>query len=307
MPAYELMSLSPNPGQTDLMSGDGTGAYLRYGSDDRVEGMPCSVTSTSGLRCDAGLTCRELCPGDRTSGRCVELCNTRSALSCTTSPARPRCLAGPEGDTIGYCGGPGLACRSLNSVVRLETVHDVTRARISGDDIDDALIVGSGSAVPGVGMGGSVRIAYGGPHNLTRLDDLDPETRRTTFVDLFASRLPGSDAALGPRTVEVGDFNGDGVSDLAVIYVLTEELRVWLGGNNLVAGEIGPRPGTSSGGRVRLNDCEGSCPSSSRCFPFSQFAVADLDADGRSDIIAMCDPDVVGLAPSLLWFSPSAE
>jgi len=309
MPAYEMISLGGPPASftgpnVDLLMGDGTGAYVRYASEDRVEGLPCSTTSTVNDPCEGGLTCRELCPGDRSSGRCVELCNLASSTVCKTSPLRSKCLPKDPGGDIGYCGGPGLACRSLNSVWRLTTIHDVAKGLLNGDDVEDAIAVGAGSPVPSSGSGGSVRIMYGSSTDLTKIDDLSADLRAASFVELTARRLSASEDAQSPRGVELGDFNGDDILDIAAIYTSSEEIRIWLGGVNLVPGEIGQAPGSAVGGRVKLNECADTCPSRSRCFPFQRFAVADLDADGKAEVIAVCVPDVDGPKPTLKWFTP---
>ncbi|MCC7386873.1 MAG: VCBS repeat-containing protein, partial [Deltaproteobacteria bacterium] len=196
----------------------------------------------------------------------------------------------------GYCGGPAMGCSQPRSVWRLVTIHDVTKGRLTGGRYQDAIAVGAGSPVPGFTGSGLVRVMFGSDTDLTQLDSLPAAVRNAAQVDLFARHVPVEPS--GPRSAEVADFNGDGIDDLAVLYTGTEEVRVWLGGRNKGPGEIQ--------GRVALNKCGMACTAEKRCLPHPSFAVADLDRDGRSEILVICVPET-GLPPRLLGFKPTLE
>lgn len=321
MPAFDFVRLGgtplssdPDARNVDLLMGDGTGAYVRYAAEPRIEAQPCSVsTSSAAYPCPAGLTCVELCANSPASARCVEPCVYEDAGKCSTSPDRPDCVTfdvrvQPSGSVVptgpGYCGRPSLGCRAPSSVWRLVTIHDVARANIRSADFQDAIAVGAGSPVPSSASGGLVRIMYGGSLDLTNVSSLEARLREESSVELAARRLQGAEDAQSPRGVEIGDINGDGRDDIAAIYTSSEEIRVWLGGGNAVPGEIGRAPGVDEGGRVKLNECGAMCPGRLRCFPFQRFAVADLDGDGKAEISAVCVPDVDGPRPVLKWFAP---
>lgn len=321
MPALDYLTLGgetisgdPTGKNVDMLMGDGTGAYVRYAAEPRIEAQPCSLTSTAAaFPCPGGLTCQELCPGVAASARCVEPCQYEDPNRCNTSPDRPDCVTftvrpAPMGGVVptgpGYCGAPSLGCRAPSSVWRLVTIHDVAKAHIRSADFEDAIAVGAGSPVPSSSGGGLVRIMYGGSIDLTSVSSLPADVREESSVELGARRLAGAEEAQSPRGVEVGDINGDGRDDIAAIYTSSEEIRVWLGGGNAVPGEIGQRPGSTEGGRIKLNECGAMCPGRLRCFPFQRFAVADLDSDGKAEVAAVCVPDVDGPRPVLKWFVP---
>jgi hypothetical protein len=320
MPALDFVQLGgpqsggdPTGRNVDMLMGDGTGAYVRYAQEARVEGQPCSLTaSVAALPCPAGLQCRELCPGEgaAASARCVEPCVYEDPDSCKTSADRPECVTFERIDGVqptgpGFCGAPSLGCRAPSSVWRLVTIHDVAKARIRSEAFEDAIAVGAGSPVPSSSGGGLLRILYGGSVDLTNVSSLPAGVRNESSVDLGARRLLGTEEAQSPRGVEVGDINGDGLDDIAAIYTSSEEIRVWLGGGNAVPGELGRSRSTpEEGGRIRLNQCGASCPGRERCFPFQRFAVADLDADGLAEVLAICVPDQDGPKPVLKWFKP---
>lgn len=321
MPALDFLSLGgaplsgdPDSSNVDMLMGDGTGAYVRYAAEPRVEAQPCSMTSTAAaFPCPVGTACQELCPNVPSSARCVESCVYEDSMKCRTSADRPDCVTfatrnEPSGGVVptgpGYCGRPSLGCRAPSSVWRLVTIHDVAKAHIRSADFEDAIAVGAGSPVPSSSGGGLVRIMYGGSIDLTNVSSLPAEVREQSSVELGARRLADAEDAQSPRGVEVGDINGDGLDDIAAIYTSSEEIRVWLGGGNAVPGELGQRPGSGAGGRIKLNECGTMCPGKLRCFPFQRFAVADMDGDGKAEVAAVCVPDVDGPRPVLKWFVP---
>ena len=88
----------------------------------------------------------------------------------------------------------------------------------------------------------------------------------------------GAEAAIGiqlsgPISVAAGDFNGDGIPDLAVGNYEGASVEVILGAGD---GTFQQHRNVALGATVR------------------QIAVADLDGDGRLDIVAVCnDPNIV--------------
>ena len=117
---------------------------------------------------------------------------------------------------------------------------DVTVGRFNGDGFDDLAVVNSG--------GSSVTILLGNGNG--------------TF-----NSAPGSPIAIAtsPEQVTVGEFNGDGVADLAIGHGLSNRLTILLG------------VGTGA-----FNEAAGS-PIPLGGFP-SEVVVDDFDRDGRADV-----------------------
>lgn len=292
----------------DFVMGDGTGAYVRYGAQVSLEGMPCSAEST----CPDGAICADVGCGAPTSGgvtsRCLKPCSPADRMACGGRPNL--CVASANGGVF-YCGTEAIGCNSPSAVWKLVTVHDVGIGRVSGGSVGSVVAVGAGSPVPGFSGGGTVRVFFGGATDLTRLDMAQTADRLAASVDLTPRRLrksttdtTRSDEAQGPRAVRFGDFNRDGAEDLAVLYTTSEEIRLWLGSEARAPGEIGERTGDeATGGRIKLNTCEGPCMQRERCFPYQRFAVGDVDGDGAADVAAICSPESVK-RPRLKLFSP---
>ncbi|MFO0724593.1 MAG: VCBS repeat-containing protein [Myxococcota bacterium] len=272
---------------------------------------PCGgPTCGGGQHCNAN----NVCVGQTNSGRCLKTCRPgQEATDCAGFPMGTSCMqASPDHS---YCAAPNIGCKSPSAVWPLITIHDVTKGHIAGTQFDDAIAVGAGSPVPGFTGTGFVRIMFGGNLDLSKLGSLPEDQRNAASVDLIPRRLinPATGAtedAQGPRSAEVGDFNADGIDDVAVLYTGTEEVRVWLGSQRQAPGEIGEKPSAmiGSSGRIRLTNCQGNCSPSQKCFPFNRFAVADLDGDGRSEVLAVCVPENgTTAAPTLKWYAPRAE
>lgn len=299
LPSYEMVQIGgPNEGGTraavDLMTGDTTGAYLRYGQSVGVLGSPCNtLTGTAAVGCPGGQVCAEMCPGQPSSARCAVPCNG-GATSCSNTPQQPTCMPSNGTSGPGFCGGPYLSCRQPLSVWPLINVHDVTKGRISGGDFEDVIAVGSGSSLPVSTGNGGVQLFFGSTVNLTDLSHERPEVAKAASTFLVPRVLADVGEARSPRSAEVADFNNDTFNDVAVLFEASEEIRVWLGSGNHGPGEIS--------GRARLNRCEGPCARSEECRPFGKFAAGDLDGDGRAELVAVCVPEDDN--PYLLWFPP---
>jgi hypothetical protein len=193
-----------------------------------------------------------------------------------------------SGSGPGYCGGAHLSCNVPKSFWPLITIQDVTKGRVSSRGYDDVVVVAAGSPVSGSGAG-LVRLIYGSEIDLSELNNLPETVRQIAFTDLIARPVPSD--ALGPRSAEIADFNGDGLSDIAVLYGGSEEIRVWLGGGTDAPGEIESR--------VRL------AGEADRCMPITRFAAGDLDGDDRAEIVAACLPDVGDR--HIVWLRPAAR
>ncbi len=295
----------------DFVMGDGTGAYVRYGAQVSLEGLPCTVDGD----CRDREVCADLACGMSTSGgatrRCLERCTPTDRMAC--GGRANLCVAGvgPSNTVPYYCGTESIGCSSPSAVWKLVTVHDVGIGRVSGGAVGSVVAVGAGSPVPGFSGGGTVRVFFGGATDLTRLDMAQTADRLAAFVDLAPRRLrksntdsTRSDEAQGPRAVRFGDFNRDGAEDLAVLYTTSEEIRVWLASDARAPGEIGERTSDQGeGGRIKLNICKGPCMQRDRCFPYPRFAVGDVDGDGAADVAAVCSPESAK-RPRLKLFSP---
>lgn len=333
LPSFDLVQLGgvglATENRVDLLMGDGTGAYVRYAGaedltqhtfDNTFDGDTC-VPGAAG-DCPANFECWTPCgtlPISAAFGRCVKRCNKATlAQDCAGFPAGTTCTptVGPSSGSLGFCATPNIGCKSPSAVWPLITIHDVTKGHIAGGRFDDAIAVGAGSPVPGFTGTGFVRIMFGSGIDLSKLMSLPEDQRNASSVDLIPRRLYNAEAkatedAQGPRSAEVGDFNGDGIDDVAVLYTGTEEVRVWLGSLRQAPGEIGEQKqkrGDGTTGRIRLTNCQGTCGPSEKCFPFQRFAVADLDGDGRSEVLAVCVPENGNSAsPTLKWYIPKGE
>lgn len=295
----------------DFIMGDGTGAYVRYGAQVSLEGLPCTTNDD----CPDGKTCADLACNMSTTGnvtrRCLAPCTPTDRMACGGRANLCVAAAGPSNMVPYYCGTESVGCNSPSAVWKLVTVHDVGIGRVSGGAVGSVVAVGAGSPVPGFSGGGTVRVFFGGATDLTRLDMAQTADRLAASVDLTPRRLrkstsdsTRSDEAQGPRAVRFGDFNRDGSEDLAVLYTTSEEIRVWLGSDARAPGEIGERTNEQAeGGRIKLNTCQGPCMQRDRCFPYQRFAVGDVDGDGAAEVAAICSPEGAK-RPRLKLFSP---
>lgn len=311
LPAFAIGQLG-GPGDAlggsglDVVAGDASGAYVRYGARAALEGRPCADGST----CPAGQVCADVACGPETRGgvtlRCLAPCAAGDRGAC--GGRSERCVLAADG--LRYCATDGLGCAGGSAFMTLTAVHDVGVARLSGGAVDAVVAVAGGTATAGAAGATEVRLFFGGDGDLARLAQPSAVDREAS-VPLTPRRLRRStadptrgDEPQGPRAVRFGDFNRDGAEDVAVLYTTTEELRVWLGSASKAPGELGERlDGAGEGGRIKLNRCPGACTQRERCFPFARFAVGDVDGDGAADAAVICNPQGA-MRPRLALYTP---
>lgn len=292
---------APSVAAHDFVMGDATGAFVRYAEESVAEGPPCTPEGEGVMsQCPAGRTCLRGCGPDR-YGRCVTVCDPADPASCP-DPEQPVCLELPDdGPTPrGVCGAPVLGCQAPKSVWQLTGVSDVAAIRLRvNSPYQDLVAVAAGSALPMAPDGGRIRILYGGEVDLTNLDRLAQEQARLSILDISPRR--DGNGPQGAKSLQVADFNGDGRDDFAVLYGTSEEVRVWLGGSADAPTELTADLQDLPSRYIRLKAGD------DRCFPLDRFSAGDLDGDGRSEIVVVCNPEERQEPATLHWIRPSSR
>lgn len=158
-----------------------------------------------------------------------------------------------------------FACQPQSqSCVAYEDVVIVSARGISGGSLDEP---------------GFIRVLFGSNNDLSVSGDVLDIPGIT--LGLVPSAITDRGEPRDPRTAQITDFNGDGHRDLAVLYKASEEIHVWLGASNRALGEV-------HGGVVLQNCMDNQL--SDTCAPMPSFATPDLDGDGRSEIVVICEP-----------------
>ncbi len=199
-------------------------------------------------------------------------------------------LGAPGGSFVKYASNTSttslLTCGQPSRFGNLVPVRDLARGRfacnpeIAGEactPYQDVVIV----AAKSLGGGsfddpGTISVVFGDAQDLSLDENLYQKT--DAALELLPLTLEMEEAPKDPRTVEVGDLNGDGHDDLAVLFGSSEEIHVWLGRSNRGLGEV------ENG--INLEVCEGS----DMCSPLRQFALADFDGDGAKEVAVICNP-----------------
>lgn len=190
-----------------------------------------------------------------------------------------------------------LSCGQPSRFGNLVPVRDLARGRFACNPevpgntctpYQDVVIV----AAKSLGGGsfddpGTISVVFGAGEDLSLDENLYQRTNAA--LELLPLTLEGEEAPKDPRTVEVGDLNGDGNDDIAVLFGSSEEIHVWLGGSNKGLGEV------ESG--INLEVCEGT----DMCSPLRQFVLADFDADGTREVAVICNPTA---EPQLRRYKP---
>lgn len=292
--SFELLRFGgPNPVAErltyDFLVGNVTGAFALYALGEHVDGRRCDPAQDHEAQCGAGAVCEHFCANS--AGRCVLPCD-RANPACNVSKLQTTCTStAHETEAQSYfCGGPTLRCDQPNSVWKLVNVQYMTKGQFTDSGLEDLVAIGSTSPAPGADDRGLLRIIYGDLLNLTQIDNEPMEIRNRSYFDLSPLTFEGRAAPQGPRSAEVGDFNGDSLDDLAVLYGASEEVHVWLGGENRGPGEV-------QRGIILAE-------SGGRCFPEDSFAVGDFDRDGRDEIVVICRSDT---GPRIRRWVPSIE
>lgn len=147
---------------------------------------------------------------------------------------------------------------------------------------------------------GVAKVLYNAPLLKNEVFDLDTAQSIPDGVAVVTITGP-SVGAIGIDTVMQGDFNGDGIGDLAVgnpqddpdnrmnagtIHVLYGKNGLWPASINLAAGAIPPPS------QVRIAQINGRFPQDILCY---SAAYGDVDGDGRDDIVTN---EMTGDAPT---------
>lgn len=208
-------------------------------------------------------------------------------------------LAGPSGSFVSYAraldAGPVLQCGSAVRFGEIVPVLDFAVGRFSCAPpagptcpaYDDLVgLYSSGQQADPTDDPGRLRVAFGGPWDVTSFDDVyDTPNRHLTL------RARGNPS--NPRLAEVADFNADSHDDVAIFFATPPQVRVWLGKSNRGLGEM-----QSS---VDLDVCPATILPGATCSPLRRLALPDLDGDGRADMVIVCSPS--STAARLRWYS----
>lgn len=275
--------------QPDLvMSGLNT-AFVRYASQPSLDGPGCDALHACAGGLDCWSPCGEVGAEMSGAGRCLQRCQRGSSGACSNSPLATTCTATTPSLPTGYCASLGYDCslpQGLGGLLFTTTAVGKRRSNRAG--LEDAVLVGSQEQRP------FVHILRGGPEDIR-----GPEG--DNIIRLWARPTTATTAApSSPRALAVGDLNGDRQDDLAVLYSSPPELRVWLGSANTVPGELGRAKGVDTS-RVRLGRARGAS-----CQPLEALVAADLDGDGRGELITACVSDTEGAVLQVFRPEPRA-
>lgn len=257
----------------DLVLAGANTAFVRYASQPTLDGPSCDAQHG----CPGGQDCWSPCGAESMSGggRCLLRCQRGTPSACM-GPPPGTCTATRAGLSTGYCAGLGYDCSlppALGNALFATTA--VAKRRSNLDGVEDAVLVGAKDDSP------FVLIVRGGPGEV---EQLDPQrVIRLSPRALTATSAPPA----SPRAVAVADLNGDQREDLAVLYFSPPQLRVWLGSASAVPGELGRAKGGDAS-QVQLGRAGGTC------LPLEALVAADLDADGKSELVTACASDTEG-------------
>lgn len=270
-------------GVTDLLLGERGGrTLLRYTG---------SLTSSTGLA--ATCTCEPVG---------VELGSFGVAQlggPDPTSASLPDLAIGGEDLRLGY--GAAAMCSAAPPPRLWRAASEVLgRARVSRADVDDLLVMERNEPPPGSSdVTASMRVVFGGDWDLTQLRLQSPALWEpaTLLLDVGWPSVSADGGELRPE-VHAGDFNGDGALDLLTNAVDSRQGdgRIWLGG--LRRGVMEQRESGPGELPFAVRVCSG--------LPYEGLLVGDMDADGVSDVVALCSRTNLR-GTTLVWYRSSAR
>ena len=196
-------------------------------------------------------------------------------------------LQDPPGDKTIIAGGVGHVAFGEELIGGFDWDDDGSPDLFVGDIVGDGT---DGGARPGSGVG---LVFYDAGSLRGLLFDLDSMPPGVTTTRL----LGGAAGDISSDTAAAGDFDGDGVDDLAVASPHASPLgRESAGSVHLLFGRVGPWPATidlapgalppPASARVTwVQGARGGAPNDVGDTLSYSAAVADLDGDGRSDLV----------------------
>jgi hypothetical protein len=216
-----------------------------------------------------------------------------------TSASLPDLAIGGEDLRLGY--GAAAMCSAAPPPRLWRAASEVLgRARVSRADVDDLLVMERNEPPPGSSdVTASMRVVFGGDWDLTQLRLQSPALWEpaTLLLDVGWPSVSADGGELRPE-VHAGDFNGDGALDLLTNAVDSRQGdgRIWLGG--LRRGVMEQRESGPGELPFAVRVCSG--------LPYEGLLAGDMDADGVSDVVALCSRTNLR-GTTLVWYRSSAR